>query len=124
MPFKYTNLTIYTFRISLDIKSPSNPDNKKAYRKFQKGAHQVSVRHGGKYFSEKWLHLLSLYGKYKYYLRRIYKEESVIKHDILEGIKIYRYFLIGAFIIHVLARPFMLVIQTLSRKRRSITHSI
>ena len=114
MPFKYVNLTVSTFRISPTMKSPSNPDNTVAYKRFQREAHQVSVRHGGKYFSVKWLEQFALYGRYKYYLRIIYKEESVIRHDKLDGAEINPYFMACTLLIHILSIPVRFILKMLS----------
>jgi glycosyltransferase involved in cell wall biosynthesis len=111
MPLKYFDYNFTTFRISEEMKSPSNPDNKKAYKRFQKEAHMVSVRFGGKYFSEKWLQRFPAYGKYKYYLRRYEKEPGVIRHDKLENAKISRTYMALAVTIHYLLKPLLFILK-------------
>jgi glycosyltransferase involved in cell wall biosynthesis len=113
MPLKYYDYNFTTFRFSEDMKSPSNPDNRKAYKRFQKEAHMVSVRHGGKYFSQKWLQRFPVYGKYKYYLRRYEKEASVMQHDRLENARTSRVFMAFTITIHYLLKPLMFIIKKL-----------
>lgn len=117
MPIKYIDCIFATFRISKDMKSPSNPDNKPAFKRFQKEAHMISMRHGGKYFSEKWLQTFPIYGKYKYYLRRYEKEPSVIRHDRLENAKINRAFMAFTVTVHFMLKPLMFIIKNIKEAR-------
>ena len=112
MAMKYVDVNISTFRISKDMKSPSNPDNKKAYKRFVKEAHKVSVKHGGKYFSGRWLQRFIIYGKYKYYLRRIYKEKSVQGHDRLDNAKTNKVILVLVYAIHHMVKIFKRLLST------------
>lgn len=105
MPLKYFDYNMATFRISEGMKSPSNPDNKRKYKRFQKEAHIVSRRHGGTYFSTKLLQRFAIYGKYKYYLRRYESEPSVIGHDKLENAGINPLFMSFSVAVHKLLKP-------------------
>ncbi len=117
MPFKYIDYNMTVFRISTGMKSPSNPDNKARYKKFQKEAHHVSVKNGGHYFSGKWLQKYQLYGKYKYYLRRYEKEPGVMAHDKQDNAKINALFMAAAVSVHYLVFPMMALIKRVRKAR-------
>jgi len=116
MPLKYFDYPVAAFRISPDMKSPSNPDNKKRYKKFQKEAHKVSVRYGGRYFSEKWLQRFVIYGRYKYYLRRYENEPSVRGHDCLDNAEISPVYMSLFVTVHYLFKPVMALFKILRGK--------
>lgn len=110
MPMRYFDYNMATFRISSEMKTPFNPD-KKEYKMFQKEAHMLSVKYGGRYFSGRWLQQFPLYGRYKYYLRRYEKEPGVVEHDLLENVEINKAFMNFAVAIHYLLKPFMSMIK-------------
>lgn len=118
MPFLYVDYNMTTFRISDGMKSPSNPGNRKKYKKFQKEAHLVSINHGGRYFSEKWLQRFTLYGRYKYYLRRFENEPSVIGHDKIEAAHINSFFMLLVISLHYTLKPVMYCVKKMRRIKK------
>lgn len=104
MKLKYIDVNISTFRISKDNKSPSSAYHKEAYKRSLKEIHKVSVRHGGKYFSARWLKMFPIYGLFVYYIKRIEKESTAIAYDKLENRKANPFTLILVWIIYKIAR--------------------
>ncbi|MFH1317643.1 MAG: hypothetical protein ABIH71_01335, partial [Candidatus Omnitrophota bacterium] len=109
---KYVNINISTFRISKDMKTPFNPDNKKPYKRFTKEAHRVSVKHGGRYFSKRWLGTFVIYGKYRYHVLRIRSAKSIQGHDRLGKIKVNKVILISVYLIYQVEKIFKRLLGT------------